>query len=303
MGGGSWKDDTWRKYKTSSGISSARSASDIYTARRVSNSYLPFGVTRESCDSDEHPDSTPIIIGLDVTGSMGGVLHTVADRLGKTMEEIYKRKVVKDPQILFGAIDDYVTSREECIQVTQFESDIRIAQQLRELKFIQMGGGNDHESYALLWYFAARHTKCDAIKKGRKGVIITLGDDGIQPVITRTEVSKVFGDHIEKDIKTSELLNELNRNWEVYHLNIVEGASYIRSVKKSVDSYLGSHSIEVTDIDKLPEVIVSLLQAIKGDDIAGIVQSWDHSTSLVVKDALRGFEVAPTTKDSDVVVF
>lgn len=304
MGGGSWSTSSWSSYRTSSGISHARSAKEIYTTKTTKSEYLPKGIIRESCDSDEHPNSTPIILGLDVTGSMSHVLHTMADKLGVTMGEIYKRNVVSDPQICFAAIDDYITSDNESLQVTQFESDIRIAEQMRELKFIERGGGNSWESYVLAWYFAARHTKCDAINKGRKGIIITMGDDGVQPTISASEIKDVFGDDIEgSSIKTSELLNEINRDWEVFHISIAEGHSYSNRVKTEWEDMLGSHAIVVDDIDKLPEVIVSILQALNGDSVDSIAESWDGSTAVVVKEALKNLAITPLNSGSEVVVF
>ena len=219
------------------------------------------------------------------------------------MGEIYNRNVVPDPQICFAAIDDYVTSSNECLQVTQFESDIRIAEQMRELKFIERGGGNSWESYVLAWYFAARHTSCDAIKKGRKGVIITMGDDGVQPYVSREEISRVFGDTLQDDIKTSELLNEVNRDWEVFHISIADGNSYSSNVKRKWEDVLGSHAIVVDDMNKLPEVIVSILQALNGDSVDKIAASWDGSTAVVVKEALKNLAITPLNGGSEVVVF
>lgn len=302
MGSGAWTRSSWDSYSRSRGINSARSARDIYKASTVKNDYLPYNVIRESCDSDEHPNSTPIIIGLDVTGSMSRVLATLARKLGTTVEEIIKRSVVPDPQICFAAVDDYITSDNECLQVTQFESDIRIAQQLTELKFMERGGGNYWESYVDVWYYAARHTSCDAIKKGRKGIIITLGDDGYQSVLTSSEIKEVFGDD-ESNITTEELLNEVNRNWEVFHINIAEGSSYCSDVKKKWDDLLGAHNIVVEDVEKIPEVIVSLLQAIKGDSIDDIAKSWDGSTAVIVKDALKNLAITPVNENNDIVVF
>lgn len=303
MGSGAWTDSTWSSYRTDSGISRAHSVRDIYTTSRTKEEYLPKGVIRESCDSDEHPNSTPIILGLDVTGSMGHLLHIMADKLGVTMGEIYNRAVVTDPQICFAAIDDYITSDNECLQVTQFESDIRIAEQMKELKFIERGGGNNWESYPLVWYFAARHTSCDAIKKGRKGIIITMGDDGYQPMISRAEIEEVFGDNIESDITIQELISEVNRNWEVFHLNIAEGGSYSRKLDTVWDELIGSHAITVDDVTKIPEVIVSILQALRGDSLDKIAQSWDGSTAVVVKDALKNLQITPVDKNNDIVVF
>ena len=41
------------------------------------------------------------------------------------------------------------------IQISQFESDIRIAEQLDKLWFENGGGGNDYESYTAAWYMGS----------------------------------------------------------------------------------------------------------------------------------------------------
>jgi len=303
MGTGSWSSSTWSSYSRSRGIDSATSVDHIYTAKKTDSKWLPKDVIREACDSDEHPNSTPIILGLDVTGSMDRVVTVAAKKLSVTVGEIINRNVVPDPQILFAAIDDYITTDNECLQVTQFESDIRIAEQLTELKFHSRGGGNRWESYALTWYFAARHTKCDAISKGRKGVIITIGDDGCQPYISKSEAKEVFGDTIQEDINTKQLLNEINRDWEVFHISCTQGTTYSSRVKDEWNDLLGTHHIIAEDINKLPEIIVSLLQALRGDSLDKIADSWDGSTAVVVKDALKNLAITPVNANNDIVVF
>lgn len=303
MGTGSWKSDDWGTYSRSRGIDHATSVDHIYKAKVTDSKWLPKNVVREACDSEEHPNSTPIILGLDVTGSMDRVLTVAAKKLSVTVGEIINRDVVPDPQILFAAIDDYITTDNECLQVTQFESDIRIAEQLTELKFHSRGGGNCWESYALAWYFAARHTKCDAIAKGRKGVIITIGDDGCQPSISKSEIYDVFGDTIQEAVDTKQLLSELNRDWEVFHISCAQGGTYSNRVESEWNDLLGTHHIIAEDISKLPEIIVSLLQALRGDSIDKIADSWDGSTAVVVKDALRNLAITPVDSNNDIVVF
>lgn len=221
--------------------------------------------------------------------------------MGDTIIETIKRECVPHPQICFAAVDDYITSHERCLQVTQFESDIRIAQQMYELSFIERGGANDWESYADVWYFAKYHTKCDAIRKGRKGVIITIGDDGIQPVITKNEISNVFGDNIEDDVSTEKLLSQINRDWEVFHISMAEGANYNNNVKKIWDKYLGERHIVLDDTEKLSEVIVSLLQTLKGDTVEKIAETWDSGTALVIRNTLG--RLSAGNNENNVVIF
>lgn len=69
------------------------------------------------------------------------------------------------------------------IQVSQFESDIRIAEQLDKIYFEFGGGGNSFESYTAAWYFGSRHTKLDCLNRGKKGIIITMGDEQLNPYL------------------------------------------------------------------------------------------------------------------------
>lgn len=180
MGCGSWTPRDWDTYSKSS--IAGKSAAGIYTSRSVKPEFDPKGIPmRESRDSDDHPNSNAIIIGLDVTGSMSDILEGVAKKLNVLVTEILDRKPVTDPQIMFNAIGDAMCDSTP-FQATQFESDIRIAEQLTQLYFERGGGGNMFESYPLAWYFAAMHTDIDCLnKRNQKGFLFTMGDDCYAP--------------------------------------------------------------------------------------------------------------------------
>ena len=102
-----------------------KSASDIFTqskVQKIHESMNPKGIKfRECLDSDAHPNTVPIIISLDVTGSMRRIPHElVKDGLPKLMGTLLQNGV-KDASLLFTAIGDH-----ECdsypLQVGQFES-------------------------------------------------------------------------------------------------------------------------------------------------------------------------------------
>ena len=78
MGGGAWTTSSYNSYTTATrGMSAADFAnasfdtSQVYTTHFLDPMLDPKNVIRECCDSDEHPNTIPVILALDVSGSMG----------------------------------------------------------------------------------------------------------------------------------------------------------------------------------------------------------------------------------------
>lgn len=99
---------------------------------------------RESRDSSEHPETTPIIIALDVTGSMRRTPHEmIKDNFPKLMDALMQLGI-KDPQLLFMAVGDHEYDNYP-IQVGQFESDTeKIVNSLEE--FVLEGGSSSNSA-------------------------------------------------------------------------------------------------------------------------------------------------------------
>ncbi len=301
MGWGTFTSRDWSSYRASRGYTSASTVSDMYKASTVKKEMEPYGITyRESCDSAEHPDSTPIILGLDVTGSMGSVLETVSKKLNTLIMEIYDREPVKDPQIMIMAFGD-VECDKHPLQVSQFESDIRIAEQLNDVYFERGGGANAGESYTLPWYFAARHTKIDSFdKRGRKGFLFTIGDEPYLTDVSKSAIRRFIGDSIENDLSADELLTEVSRQYEVYHLMIEEGYGMRGKHDEVVNEWtnlLGQRAVLVSDCTKIPEIIVSILEVAAGKDAEEIVGSWDGSTAVAVGKAIHGLTAVDASEE------
>ena len=86
---------------------------------------------RECCDSEEHPNTIPVILGLDVTGSMGEAAVKTAQALNEIMTTLYSE--VNDIEFCTMGIGDLFYDHSP-IQISQFESDVRIVEQLEEEK-------------------------------------------------------------------------------------------------------------------------------------------------------------------------
>ena len=290
MGSGRWDDNSRATYRSYAATAAATTnVREVYRSNSMKKSLDPKGITvRESCDSEENPNSNAIIIGLDVTGSMGMIAHSIAkEGLGTLIEGILDEKPVEDPHIMFMAIGDEISDSAP-LQVSQFEPDIRIVQQLSEIYVEQGGGGNDVEGYHLPWYFATNHTKLDCFdKRGRKGYLFTVGDELPPKQLSRSDVNRLFSSSVQNDISSSELLKEVQDRYHVFHL-IVEQGSFARNrldkVKGQWRELLGSRAILLSDYTHLPQVIIAAMKVSEGADPEEVVNSYQD---LAVRKSIQ----------------
>ena len=266
MGGGSWTRSAFTAYSTSVGRDVDLSSGDLkgtyttqemFKARHLDETLNPYNVIRECCDSEEHPNTVPVILALDVTGSMGKSSVEVAKKLNVVMTELYNK--VKDVEFMIMAIGDLAYD-DSPIQASQFESDIRIAEQLDKVYFEAGGGGNSFESYTAAWYFGARHTKLDCWNRGKKGLIITIGDELINPYLPKKELSNVLGDNLQDVINTKDLLNEVSEKYELYHLNVSDTYSGKNACNlESFAKYIGENHVRNINVNNIAESIIDIV--------------------------------------------
>ena len=100
-------------------------ADDVFQQNRkreIHESMDPKKITlRECCDSDSHPFTVPIILTLDVTGSMREIpKDLIKDGLPTLMSTMIQNGV-KDASLLFLAVGDHENDKAP-LQVGQFES-------------------------------------------------------------------------------------------------------------------------------------------------------------------------------------
>lgn len=274
MGCGSWNSKDYVNYSTSVGrrltatgdIVSGSTAQETFKNRSLSDKLNPLNVIRECCDSSEHPCTIPVILALDVTGSMGSASVRVAEKLNTIMTSLYND--VADVQFMIMGIGDLASDKAP-IQASQFESDIRIAEQLDEVYFEGNGGSNGYESYTAAWYFGLYHTALDCWQRGKKGIIITMGDEPLNPYLPKERLSKVTGDNVQCDINTKDIFPQVQERFDVYHLTISDrstayvrrGKFYAESVDKSYRAYLDENHYKVATLDTLANEIVNIVKS------------------------------------------
>jgi hypothetical protein len=288
MGGGTFDPAAYRAFTSTT---TGKTTDKIYTSRALNKNLNPYGVkVRESRDSADNPNSTPVIVALDVTGSMGMLADVIArEGLGTLFTGILDRKPISDPHVMFMGVGD-ANCDSAPLQVSQFEADKRIIEQLTQIYLEHGGGGNNFESYNLPWYFAAFHTVHDSMeKRGKRGYLFTVGDEEAAEPLTRDQIKRFIGDDVEAELSTQDLLQLAQRSYDVFHVIIEEGSHARMHLNRVVDSWqrlLGQRVIRLADHKKLAETIVSAIEVAEGRDAEESAKGWG-SGARIVHDAIK----------------
>lgn len=238
-------------------MSSYAAQEQAFTQKQIDPDMVIKGKIRESRDSGEHPNSFPIIIALDTTGSMG---HIPMDLIKGSFPEIMKSILdagVPDPQVCFIGVGDCYSDHAP-IQCGQFESSDELMEKWMQKVYLEgRGGGNDGESYNLAWYFASRHTVTDAWeRRGWKGVLITIGDEPCHSEIPQRNITDLFGDGSESGVLSRDLVKEASERWELFHIQM-GGMAFYSSVINTWQNLLGEDRVAVlprSDYNLVPVV-------------------------------------------------
>lgn len=239
----------------------------------------PYAVTRESRDSDIHPDSVSIAVAFDVTGSMGNVPRVLQTKLGALMRVLVQKGYVLHPQVLFGAVGDAYTDQIP-LQIGQFESGLEMDDDLGKIYLEGGGGGQVHESYELAMYFFARHTSIDCYeKRGQRGYLFTIGDEKPYGVVSRKQVKDYIGDSIERDIPVPAIVAELQERYEYFHIiptNTSHGSN--PEVQERWRELLGERVLMLNDEAAVCETITLAIGLCEG-----AIGDLDHGTDDLIQ--------------------
>lgn len=247
----------------------------VFTKRSLDSLMDIKGKIRESRDSAEHPNAFPIIIALDVTGSMGNIpKYLITKGFPELMKKIMDEGV-EHAQVCFLGVGD-----NECdtapIQVGQFETSDELQEKWLKSIYIESGGGgNDGEGYALAWYVAARHTSIDSmLKHNKKGVLITIGDEPYLENIPKKDLKDLFGSG-QADVSASEIFDEARKSWDIYHINVCDYSGNRKHVQDQWTQLLHENFVntQTSDGKDVPELIAGI-----------IIKSYKENTPVVLNE-------------------
>ena len=289
MGSGSFETSSFISYSTSRGRTidakgtvTSDNLQDFYQQTHIHKDLNPYKVVRECCDSNEHPNTIPVIIGLDVTGSMGSACIKTAQNLNTIITSLYDK--FDDIEFMIMGIGDLAYDYAP-IQASQFESDVRIAEHLDKVYMEHGGGGNGFESYTAAWYFGLHHTKLDCWNRGKKGIIITMGDEPLNPYLPKVPLSKITGDNLEADVETKALYELTKEKFDIYHIAIDDIDDCYQSYKTRVDKTFKEvlkEDYKISTLDELPNTIVKCIEnSVNGYSTENFVEATNNNSNLI----------------------
>jgi hypothetical protein len=260
MGSGTWSTDAYEvrvKRQQAKG-------QDVFAynqgAKGVHPTLDPNGLEiRESRDGTDHPNSNAIIVGLDVSGSMGRVVRAIHQDLPQLFRLLMGYKYIPDPQIMFAAFSNGRCDQVP-LQVGQFESDNRMDINLENMVMGSplASGCDPQESSELMLYTAARHTLTDCWeKRHRKGYLFLITDEPAYTQVKQAEINHIIGPKLREDISLEHMIAE---TFERYHIYIIVPAAANGKCNPVVlefwKSYVGpDHVIELQNPDDISETM------------------------------------------------
>lgn len=269
MGSSNWSDAHYsarREHLAASGKTLFDHDKSIRTGKAVAAAHSTLDPTkmkagvRECRDSDAHPETTPIVIGLDVTGSMRETPVLVQKKLKELMGLLLRKGYVNDPSICVLGIGDAEINDKVPFQVGQFESGIELDESIDNLYLEGGGGGNKQESTDLAIYYLARKVVADSWeKRNKKGYAFIITDEALPQRSLKNVIQNIFGDTVQSDIPINELIVEAMEKWNLFCIvpNMTE--HYRSSLQNSWSKYLGQHVLYLDDPNTICETIAACI--------------------------------------------
>lgn len=216
----SWYDDTsdWAKpgsYKYDEASKSARDAEAKKAAAAGPRTYSDKGQPDTQLTDPKKKLSTntknPLIIGVDVTGSMQRWPFEIFDRLPLLYNTLSQYR--PDLEISFCAIGDAGCDRWP-LQTSFFSKGFDLEKNLKAL-YGEGGGGDEPESYGLFAHWVNTHV---STPKAERPFLIVFGDATMHKKVPAGQVRHFMGDEQGQDVDSIAAWNQVSRVWNTWFL-------------------------------------------------------------------------------------
>lgn len=229
--------------------------------------------------------SLPVLTAFDGTGSMGGNVAKAFEAIGRlftVLQPLSSRVNVQIASSVWQDVCDWEDYGYPTIQVSQFESDERVAEQMR-LLLPAKAGGDTTEDYQLGLLYTLRQVETDWQEYyGLKPYLIVVADEVGRDEIRPSTAKKHLGIELQSTVTTVEVCRQLLRSWQVFYLNVGGGDG---SPSSRVTSWW-SRLLGPGRVIEVPNRSLEFLAELQ----AGLV--WVGETAQPTRDGLASFLLA-----------
>jgi hypothetical protein len=222
----SWDDDTSKWYGKAGYVYSPATSSLRATAADRAKDAGPRTYQQRSQPNakiiDPHKrirseSANPLIVAIDVTGSMASWPFEIFDRLPLLFNTLSQYR--EDLEICFAAIGDAAVDTWP-LQVTGFASGFDLEQQLASL-YGEGGGGDAPESYGLFAHWVNTHVEIPNAHE--PPFLIVFGDINMHSQVPKAQIEHYLGDTVRKDVDALDAWQQVTAKWNTWFLRRPSG--------------------------------------------------------------------------------
>lgn len=180
------------------------------------------GPNEKIVDASKHVRSeskNPVIVAVDVTGSMASWPAEIFDRLPLLYNTLAQYR--PDVEICFAAIGDAAVDNWP-LQVTTFASGFDLEQLLGSL-YGEGAGGDAPESYGLFAHWVNTHVEVPNAQE--PPFLIVYGDVYMHEIVPSVQIAKYMGDKNPPNVNALEAWQQVARKWNTWFLRRPTGKS------------------------------------------------------------------------------
>lgn len=243
----------------------------------------------------------PLVIAVDVTGSMASWPGEIFDRLPLIYQTLSQYEGKDDLEICFAAIGD-ATCDQYPLQVNDFGKGLDLEERVKALCPEGGGGGQISESYELFAYFMQEHCKTP---NAQSPFLIMCGDEKFYENVDPRQVAHYVGDKLQARLEAREIWKGLLQRFDVYFLHKPYGERGNAMIDQEVVEHWGEaigrqKIIELPSSERAVDIALGLI-AKKWGEYEDFKKSLDarHDDDEVKKSvhtSLRHVEADPSAK-------
>ena len=286
-------DDARKPYLDSLASTSTKRGGRSYALNRAPNMDLVDPLGKKISSNSKNP----IIVAIDVTGSMDTWPGEIFDRLPLMYQTLSQYK--QDVEICFCAIGD-ANSDVYPLQVNDFEKGVALEDKIKALGAEGGGGGQISETYELFAYFIDKHCK---LPNAKSPFLLIYGDEKFYNKVSPEQAEHYIGDKLQGKLESAKVWKSLMQKFNLFYLQKPYGGGYndgtTEQVKKHWAKVIGKQKIvDLPSCERAVDVAIGLIAKHWGefsdfDDNMSARQ--DDSEKELVKESLR---FIPDSEDS-----